>query len=183
MTNDAPVVLLDRDGTVMYDKHYLHDPDEVELLPGAVQGLAAMAALGCRLVLLTNQSGVGRGYFTEDDVAAVHARLFELLAPHGIRFAAVYHCPHTPDDGCGCRKPEPGLMERAARELGFDPAASFMIGDKECDILLGRNTGASTILVRTGKGAKHEAICGHVADHVVDDLRGAAEVIAAAMAG
>lgn len=172
-------VLLDRDGTIIEDKHYLHDPDGVELVPGAVEGLKRMKELGYGLVVLTNQSGVGRGYFPEDDVHAVNARMMELLAEHDIHIDAVYHCPHTPDDGCRCRKPEAGMMMQAAGELGFDPFDSFMIGDKKADVQLGRNTGATSILVRTGKGATQEPACEGIFDYAVDDLRGAAEVIEA----
>ncbi len=171
-------VLLDRDGTVIVDKHYLHDPAGVELLPGAVEGLKRLQDMGFGLVLLTNQSGVGRGYFTDKDVRACNERMMELLEAEGVSFDAVYHCPHTPDDNCRCRKPEPGMMIQAAGELGFDPFEAFMIGDKSADVLLGKNTGAVAILVRTGKGSQEEAVCGEVADFVVDDLREAAEVIA-----
>ncbi|WP_147822092.1 D-glycero-beta-D-manno-heptose 1,7-bisphosphate 7-phosphatase [Salidesulfovibrio onnuriiensis] len=171
-------VLLDRDGTVIVDKHYLHDPDGVELLPGAVEGLRRMRELGFGLALLTNQSGVGRGYFSEDDMHACNDRLVKMLAEQGVVIDAVYHCPHAPEENCRCRKPEPGMMIQASEELRFDPFEAFMIGDKCADVLLGKNTGAVSILVRTGKGAKEEAKCGDAADYVVDDLRGAAEVIA-----
>lgn len=170
-------ILLDRDGTVIFDKHYLSDPDGVELLPGAVEGLKAMVDMGFGLVILTNQSGVGRGYYDDASVHACNERMAELLQPHGVSFDGVFYCPHTPDEACACRKPQPGLMEQAASFLGFDPAASYMIGDKEADMGVGRNTGATTILVRTGKGADHEERCRDLADHVVDDLRGAAAVI------
>jgi D-glycero-D-manno-heptose 1,7-bisphosphate phosphatase len=170
-------VLLDRDGTVIYDRHYLHDPDGVELLPGAVEGLRRLAELGFGLAILTNQSGVGRGYYDEASVHACNGRMVELLRPHGVIFEGIFHCPHKPEAACDCRKPAPGLMEQAAAQLGFDPRESVMIGDKEADMLLGRNTGATTILVRTGKGAAHEARCRESADYVVDDLIQAAELI------
>lgn len=171
-------ILLDRDGTIIYDKHYLHDPDGVELLPGAVEGLKRMVDMGYGLAVLTNQSGVGRGYFDHASVAACNARMEELLAPHGIVLDGIYYCPHTPEEGCRCRKPEPGLMEQAAEVLGFDPGESFMVGDKVADMGVGKNTGATTILVRTGKGAVHEERCKDSADHVVDDLKGVADIIA-----
>lgn len=171
-------ILLDRDGTIIFDKHYLHDPEGVELLPGAIEGLQKMHEMGFGLGVLTNQSGVGRGYYDDASVNACNARMAELLAPYGITFEGVFYCPHTPDEACCCRKPEPGLMEQAVEALCFDPKESFMIGDKEADMGIGRNTGATTILVRTGKGAAHEERCKEIADYVVDDLRGAAEVIA-----
>jgi len=170
-------ILLDRDGTVIYDKHYLHDPDEVELLPGAVEGLKRLTEMGFGLAILTNQSGVGRGYYDEASVHACNARLAELLQSHGIVFDGVFHCPHTPEEECRCRKPRPGLMEQAVEALGFDPEEAFMIGDKEADMGVGSNAGATTILVRTGKGADHEERCRDITDYVTEDLRGVADII------
>lgn len=175
-------IVLDRDGTVIFDRHYLSDPDGVELLPGAAEGLRRMVDMGFDLVLLSNQSGVGRGYFDDASVHACNDRMAELLKPHGVTFKAMYYCPHTPEENCDCRKPGIGLMEQAARELGFDPADVFMIGDKTADMGVGRNSGATTILVRTGKGAAHEALCPEDTDYVEDDLRGVARRIAALLA-
>lgn len=174
----GPYVLLDRDGTIIFDRHYLHDPAGVELLPGAAQGLRRMRELGWGLAVLTNQSGVGRGYYDEASVHACNARMAELLLTKGVRLDGIFFCPHEPEATCGCRKPAPGLMEQAARSLGFDPRESVMIGDKDVDMLLGRAVGATTILVRTGKGAEHEARCRESADFVVDDLSQAAEILA-----
>nr|WP_321514586.1 D-glycero-beta-D-manno-heptose 1,7-bisphosphate 7-phosphatase [uncultured Pseudodesulfovibrio sp.] len=170
-------VLLDRDGTIIIDKHYLHDPDGVELLPGAASGLRRMQDMGYSLVVLTNQSGVGRGYYSETSVRACNDRMAELLARHGVVLDGVFFCPHAPEAECTCRKPKTGLMEQAIESLGFDPAESFMIGDKQADMGVGKASGATTILVRTGKGAEHEERCRDLADHVVDDLQDAADVI------
>ena len=167
-------VLLDRDGTVILDKHYLHDPEGVELLPMAVEGLRRLQGLGFGLAVLTNQSGVGRGYYAESTVHACNERMVELLKAEGVTLDGIFFCPHEPEAGCDCRKPRPGLMLKAAEELSFDPAQGFMIGDKSADMGLGRATGATTILVRTGKGAEQEAKCSDSADHVADDLFGAA---------
>lgn len=172
-------ILLDRDGTIIFDKHYLHDPDGVELLPGAAEGLKMMMELGYSLAVLTNQSGVGRGYYDEASVRACNERMAGLLQEHGVVFDGMYYCPHAPEENCRCRKPAPGLMEQAAEALGFEPAEAIMIGDKSADMGVGRNTGAMTILVRTGKGGAHEEWCADTADHVADDLRHAAEIIAA----
>jgi len=171
-------VLLDRDGTIIVDKHYLHDPEGVELLPRAVTGLKRMQELGFGLAVLTNQSGVERGYYTDSDVHACNRRLLGMLSKEGIEVAAVYYCPHAPEAECHCRKPATGLMDQAAEHLGFDPAEAYMIGDKKVDMGVGRASGAITILVRTGKGAAEEEKCVGLADHVVDDLDEAAEVIA-----
>lgn len=170
-------VLLDRDGTIIYDKHYLSDPDGVELLPGAVEGLRRMVEMGFKLVVLTNQSGVGRGYYTHEDVVACNERMKDLLAAQGVEIESVYYCPHAPEDECRCRKPAPGLMEQAVQEHGFTPKDAFMVGDKQADMGVGRNTGATTILVRTGKGAEQEERCRDLTDHVVDDLRGVASLL------
>ena len=147
-----PCVFLDRDGTVIAEKHYLHDPDEVELLPGAVAGLAAFRHQGFALVLITNQSGVERGMYTREDVAAVHARLGALLALAGVSLDGIYYCPHRPDQLCACRKPSPGLLRQAARELNLDMSRSVMIGDKPCDIAAGQACDLLTVLVTTGYG-------------------------------
>ncbi|HUP76419.1 MAG TPA: HAD family hydrolase [Acidimicrobiales bacterium] len=181
MSSSTPVVVLDRDGTLNVEVHYLSHPDQVELLPGAADGLRALRSAGCRLVVVTNQSAIARGYFDEARLAAIHARLRELLAERGATIDAIYHCPHLPDEGCTCRKPGTLLVERAAADLGFDPASVFVVGDKPCDIGLGRGLGATTILVRTGYGSTHEAAGDATADFVVDDLPGAARVIIGAL--
>jgi histidinol-phosphate phosphatase family protein len=167
-------VFLDRDGTVIAERHYLSDPAGVELLPGAAEGLRRMRALGLPLVLVTNQSGVGRGYFGRDAVERVHGRLIELLAAEGVALSAIYSCPHAPDEACGCRKPLPGLLEQAARELGLDLPTCFVIGDKPCDIDLGLIVNATTFLVRTGYGAKYAEEGGCRPHFVVSDLAEAA---------
>jgi histidinol-phosphate phosphatase family protein len=167
-------VFLDRDGTVIAERHYLSDPAGVELLPGAAEGLRRMRALGLPLVLVTNQSGVGRGYFGRDAVERVHGRLIELLAAEGVALSAIYSCPHAPDEACGCRKPLPGLLEQAARELGLDLPTCFVIGDKPCDIDLGLVVNATTFLVRTGYGAKYAEEGGCRPHFVVSDLAEAA---------
>ncbi len=172
-----PAVLLDRDGAVIRDRNYLSDPDQVELLPGAANGLRRLSALGLALVLVTNQSGVARGYFSMDSVAAAHARLAELLAAEGLALDGVYFCPHGPHEDCDCRKPRPGLAEQAARDLSLDLSRSFVIGDKCSDVVLGRAVGACSILVRTGHGAEHEKKCGETAHAVADDLDAAARFV------
>lgn len=170
-------VLLDRDGTVIVERNYLSDPAQVELLPGVAQALRELSAAGLGLILVTNQSGIGRGYFTSADFQAVQARLAELLAAGNVRPDAVYHCPHAPSEPCVCRKPAPGMILQAAADFGFDPARSFVIGDKPCDVELGRAVGATTFLVRSGYGAAHAAEGYDRADHVTDDLPQAAAII------
>ncbi len=159
-------VFLDRDGTVIVDRNYLADVEGVELLPGAGEGLRAMSAMGFRLVLVTNQSGIGRGYFAEEVVWRQYERLQELLAPFGVAFEAMKLCPHAPDAGCGCRKPAPGMLLAAASELGIDCRGSFMVGDKEADVQAGHAAGCRSIRI----GAEVET----QADYVAGDLVAAA---------
>ncbi|KHK00733.1 D-glycero-alpha-D-manno-heptose-1,7-bisphosphate 7-phosphatase [Desulfovibrio sp. TomC] len=148
-------ILLDRDGTVIVDRHYLARPDGVELLPGAGQALARLARTGADLYLVTNQSGIGRGYYAEADFQAVQTRLLELLTPYGAPITSTAHCPHAPGSGCDCRKPAPGLFTRLAAAYGLDPAATAVIGDKACDVAFGLALGAPlTILVTTGHGQR-----------------------------
>ncbi len=169
-------VLIDRDGTINVEKHYLSDPDQLELYPGIGPALKRLQDAGFGLAVLTNQSGVARGYFDLDRLTQIHDRLRALLAAEGVTVDGIYICPHGPDDDCACRKPLPGMVEQAVAEHGFDPAQAFMIGDKEVDVELGRAVGATTFLVRTGHGAK-AAAAGSKADHVVDDLAAAVDII------
>jgi D-glycero-D-manno-heptose 1,7-bisphosphate phosphatase len=170
-------VLLDRDGTLNVERHYLSRPEEVELLPGVAEGLRELRRLGLGLLVVTNQSGVGRGYFDEQALAAVHDRLRWLLRLEGADVDGVYHCPHLPAEGCSCRKPEPGLARQAALEFGFELSESFVIGDKRCDVELGQRIGATSILVRTGYGAD-DPRDGRQPDLIADDLVEAARLIA-----
>jgi D-glycero-D-manno-heptose 1,7-bisphosphate phosphatase len=174
---DRRFVLLDRDGTIIVERHYLADPNGVELLPGAIEGLRHIRDLGLGLVVVTNQSGVGRGFFDVQRVEMVHTRLREMLAQHGICLDGVYFCPHSPEDGCECRKPRPGLVHRAAEELHFDPQAAFVIGDKPCDIELGWRLRATTVLVKTGYGGDASIDHTIAPEMIADDLRHAAQRI------
>jgi histidinol-phosphate phosphatase family protein len=164
------LLVLDRDGTLIAEKHYLADPAGVELLPGVVEGLRRFAANGYALAVVTNQSGIGRGYFDEHALTAVHAEMCAQLQRAGIAVHGIWHCPHRPEDQCGCRKPAPGLMVAALRELGYTPQQCLVVGDKPCDIELGRALGARTALVRTGYGAATEREGSCRPDVVVDSL-------------
>ena len=146
-------ILLDRDGTVIEERHYLADPDGVQLIPGAGQALRALMDSGRRLFLVTNQSGIGRGYFSLAQYEAVQRRLLQLLSKEGVELAATAMCPHGPDDGCICRKPLPGLWEELRATHDLDPARTIMIGDKVADIRFARSAGlAAAALVLTGHG-------------------------------
>ncbi|MEK7793013.1 MAG: HAD family hydrolase [Candidatus Hydrogenedentota bacterium] len=134
-------VFFDRDGTLIVDKGYLADPDGVELLPGAAEAVEFFVKARYVPIIVTNQSGIGRGYYAAAKVEAVNARTIELFAARGVSISHVYYCPHAPDDGCECRKPAPGMLLRAAAELGLDIERSIMIGDKPSDIEAGRAAG------------------------------------------
>ncbi len=172
-----PFVLIDRDGTINVEKHYLSDPDQLELLPGAGDAIARLNRAGFGVVVVTNQSGIARGYFGLDRLAAIHDRLIRLLAGQGAHLDGIEICPHGPNDDCQCRKPLPGMVTQAAGRLGFDPARSVVVGDKEVDVELGLAVGATTFLVRTGHGMTYAAAS--KAHHVVDDLATAVDKILA----
>ena len=202
-----PAVFLDRDGTLSEEIGYIHEADiaRYALLPRTAEGLKRLAAAGYALVVLTNQSGVARGYFPASTVEKVHARLRELLAAQGARVDAIYYCPHHPeplaaaDNGqmpagrvvatpvaalnidCDCRKPKPGLAMTAASELGLDLAKSWMLGDKNADLGLAKAAGLQGgILVRTGYGEetlKKLQDKGQTPTYVAADLMAAADII------
>lgn len=162
MTGDSmrPAVFLDRDGTLIVDRHYLADPAGVELLPGAAEAVARLNAAGWLVVLATNQSGIGRGYFTEEAYAAVHARLVGELARHGARLDAAYHSPDVEDgDDDADRKPGAGMFLRAGRELGVDLTRSWWIGDRARDVAAAGRFGARGFVV-CSPGTEAEATAG-----------------------
>ncbi len=157
MSNPLPAVFLDKDGTLIEDVPYNVDPDLIRLAPGAVAGLPLLHAAGYRLIVISNQSGVARGLFPEAALAGVEARLRALLADLGVPLAGFYYCPHHPEGSlpdyafaCACRKPEPGLILRAAREHGTDLARSWFVGDILDDVEAGNRAGCRTILVDLG---------------------------------
>jgi D-glycero-D-manno-heptose 1,7-bisphosphate phosphatase len=159
-----PAVFLDRDGTVMEDVGYPRDPDTVRLLPGASAALAALQSAGFALVIVSNQSGVGRGIITPEQARAVHERFVSALAADGVTIDAFRYCPHAPGEGCDCRKPRPDMLLDVAAELGLDVSRSTMIGDRASDLEAGRRAGARTVLVGD---RDHPAAA--EADHVAGD--------------
>jgi D-glycero-D-manno-heptose 1,7-bisphosphate phosphatase len=159
--NLRPAIFLDRDGVLIEDSHYLGSTDRVRLIPGAAEAVAAINRAGWPVVVVTNQSGVGRGLFSYASVGEVHAHIAEQLATFGAAVTAFYFCPHHPEAEveayrveCDCRKPQPGMLLAAADDLGLDPAASWMIGDRVSDLQAGAAVGARTVLVRTGYGSR-----------------------------
>jgi D-glycero-D-manno-heptose 1,7-bisphosphate phosphatase len=179
-------VLLDRDGTLIEEVGYLDRPARVALYPFAADAVRALNRAGIPIVMVTNQSGVARGFFSEAVVHDVHRRIADLLARGGAHIDAYYYCPHHPDGHvpdyavrCDCRKPGRGLVDRAVEHLGIDPARSFAVGDRWVDIGLARACGGRGVLVRTGYGADEERRPpdGLAADAVVDNLAAAASWI------
>ena len=175
-------LFLDRDGTINVEPDYSADPDTFELIPGSAEAIREANDLGLKVFVITNQSGVARGLFREEDVVAMNERLVEILKEAGARIDAVYYCPHHPDVGappyrkvCTCRKPNTGMLLQAEKEHGIDLASSFVVGDKCSDILTGRNAGCGTVLVLTGYGASELEECKKLGgpDHVAEHLSGA----------
>ncbi len=178
---------LDRDGTIIEDPGYLSDPEKIQFIPGAIDALRALQQAGYRLVLVTNQAGVARGLLTETDVQRVNERLMRLLAEAGVHLDGIYYCPHHPDYGppeyrreCDCRKPKPGMIHRAIRDLGLNPSRSVVIGDHVTDAALAQAfPGMVGIMLRTGHGAEQwqKIQDGTLAkpEHVAGDLTAAAE--------
>jgi D-glycero-D-manno-heptose 1,7-bisphosphate phosphatase len=147
------LALIDRDGTIIVDKVYLRDPDGIEFAPGAIEGLRLLRDAGFALVLITNQSGIARGYFDAATLERIHDRLQSMLAAKGLRLEAIYVCPHGPDDGCDCRKPAPGMVKRAMRDLGFGPHQAVVIGDSDVDMGAAAAAGVTGVRVAAASGA------------------------------
>jgi D-glycero-D-manno-heptose 1,7-bisphosphate phosphatase len=179
-------VFLDRDGTIIEEVGYLDRAERVEFYPWTIDAIRAFNRAGLVVVMISNQSGIARGFFTEAVVDDVHAHMAAMLAEGGARIDAYYYCPHHPDGKvtayarpCDCRKPGRGLVDRAVRELGVDPARSFVVGDRWVDVALARAIGAGGVLVRTGYGTsvEQQRPDNLTADAVVDNLIAAASWI------
>jgi len=167
----SPAVFLDRDGTIMTDCDYCSNPKDVRIFPGVREALLRLKSRGFKLIIITNQSGIGRGLMTLEQYRAVEAEVLRQL--DGL-IEATYFCPDVPGQPSSCRKPEPGMILQAKREHGIDVARSFFIGDKETDVECGRNAGVRTIRVQTGP--QHDTT-GSTPDWAAEDLPAAAEII------
>ncbi len=185
-SDPSRAILLDRDGTLIHNFHYCRDPEQVHLLPGVGQALGWLSAAGYRLIVISNQSGVARGYLSERELARVNDRLRRLLAAEGIHLTAMYYCPHHPEGVrsgyaglCLCRKPEPGLLLRAAAENGFALARSWFVGDVLADVEAGNRSGCRTVLVDLGTEPRPDAPI-RVPTYVARNLPHAARLILAA---
>lgn len=169
----SPAVFLDRDGTLMEEVNYCSDPKKVRVFPGVAEALQRLRQAGYKLIVISNQAGIGRGYFTEKEYRAVEAELERQLRPATLD--ASYFCPDHPDRATAFRKPAPGMVLQAQREQRIDLARSFFIGDKAIDIECGRNAGLRTLLVKTGYGADEHSRAG--ANWTVETFPEAADII------
>lgn len=171
------LVLIDRDGTINVERHYLSSPEQIELFPETVAGIKLLRELGFKIAVVTNQSAIGRGIFDLQRLNEIHSRLHEILAEAETKVDAVYFCPHIPEDECKCRKPKTEMATKAAGLFESDLSKSFVIGDNVCDIELGNNVNATTILVKTGYGRRVLEEKNTKPDYVVENLMEAANLI------
>jgi histidinol-phosphate phosphatase family protein len=146
-----PAIFLDRDGVMVVEKDFLIDVEDIEFYPETIGALAAIND-GYLKIVVSNQSGIARGYFSSDDVNRLNSKISRLLQEHGIHIDAWLFCPHGPEDNCSCRKPRPGMIRESADRMDVDLDKSWLIGDKSSDIETGKNAGIKTILVKTGYG-------------------------------
>ena len=174
-------VFLDRDGTISEDVGYLNDVSQFRMFPFAAGAIRKLNDANLPVIVVTNQSGVGRGFFAESMVHTVHEEMTQQLAAAGAHLTAIYYCPHTSEDECECRKPKPGMIRQAAREHGVDLARSFVVGDRYGDVELAQASGGRGVLVRTGYGDEDLRVNGagwvRQPDFVADDLSEAVEWI------
>lgn len=176
-------VILDRDGVINHDlPDYIRTPEQWRPIDGSLEAIAMLDAAGFAPVVVSNQSGVGRGLLSAAVLERIHARMSAAVAAAGGRLAGIYHCPHTPDAGCDCRKPAPGLVRQMERDLGCSARGAPLIGDKSSDLALARRVGARPILVRTGYGAATLATLDDPAVTVHADLAAAAQALTGAAA-
>jgi D-glycero-D-manno-heptose 1,7-bisphosphate phosphatase len=186
--NLSIAVFLDRDGTIIEDRGYLNHPDLLKLIPNAAEAIASLNRAGLKTIVVSNQSGVARGFFPESLLAILHEKMLALLSEKDARIDAVYYCPHHPHVGeppyrtrCDCRKPKTGMLKRAANEFSLDVARSYLIGDKISDMQTAANAGCKALLVMTGYGRGewefNRSRLGKAPDYLAADLFDAAQWI------
>jgi D,D-heptose 1,7-bisphosphate phosphatase len=184
MEMENRAIFLDKDGTLIVDVPYNVDPEKIRLTPGAIEGLQALQRAGYLLIVISNQSGIARGYFPETALVAVEERLHELLAEHGILLAGIYYCPHHPEGVvkeyaivCSCRKPAPGLLLQAACDLNIDLGLSWFIGDILDDVEAGHRAGCKTVLIDNGNETEWQLSAERSPDYTCTDLAQAGYMI------
>ncbi len=177
-------VFIDRDGTINVDVDFLSSPDQLQLIPRSAEAIKVLNDLGIPVIVITNQSGIARGLYSEADLHRVHSAMDEMLKRYGATISAYYFCPHHPTDGiapyvkdCVCRKPKPGMLLRAKKKFGFDLRRSFIVGDKCVDVQAGKSVGAVAIQVSTGYGIEEKGLCADIRDYYAVDLFDAVQFI------
>ncbi len=174
---EMKAAFLDRDGTIAKDVHYCRRLEDFELLPLAAEGIRLLNQRGFKVIVVTNQSGIARGYFSEETLAKIHQKMKVELARQGAFVDAIYHCPHHPDEGCECRKPNPKLVRRAVNDHHIDLERSFVVGDLQMDIELGKAVSCKTILVLQEQQEEQLNSQSKPPDYIAADLHQAAEWI------
>jgi D,D-heptose 1,7-bisphosphate phosphatase len=174
----SKAVFLDRDGTIVEDIGYMNSPEQIKFIPGAVEAIKMLNEAGYKVVVISNQAGVARGLITEDMLQTIDKTLHKWILNGGAHLDGMYYCPHHPEHGvypykqvCECRKPHPGLIKRAHRELDIDLSQSFMIGDKSSDIEAGKRAGTKTVFVLSGRGKEEQKKLKGKPDHIAQDLK------------
>jgi len=170
-------VFLDRDGTIVEDVGYMNLPSQIQFIPGSIEAIKMLNEAGYKVVVITNQAGVAKGLINEDMLQTIDKTLHKWILNGGAHLDGVYYCPHHPEYGvypykqvCECRKPHPGLIKRAEKDLKIDLSQSFMIGDKATDVEAGKRAGIKTVFVTTGKGQKEKDKLKEKPDHIADNL-------------
>ena len=166
-------VFLDRDGTMAKDVHYCRRPEDFRLFPNTAKAIKLLSEHGFKVIVITNQSGIARGYFTEEALAQIHEKMKAELAKEGAWIDGIYYCPHHPDDNCNCRKPKPKLVLQAAKEHDIDLKHSFVVGDLSLDIDMGKAVGCKTILLRDSPQEDMSIS----PDYIVSDLLEATQLV------
>ncbi|MDD5382045.1 MAG: D-glycero-beta-D-manno-heptose 1,7-bisphosphate 7-phosphatase [Candidatus Margulisbacteria bacterium] len=170
-------VFLDRDGTIVEDVGYLNTPEQIKFIPGSIAAIKKLNEAGYKVVVITNQAGVARGLVTEDMLQTIDKTLHKWILNGGAHLDGLYYCPHHPEHGvypykqvCECRKPHPGLIKRAARDLKIDLARSYMVGDKATDIEAGKRAEIKTVFVMSGRGREEKQNFKEKPDHITNNL-------------
>lgn len=170
-------VFLDRDGTINEDTGYLDSQEKLVIIAGVPSAIKRLNSKGFKVVVITNQSGVARGYFSRDALDAINKRLEDILKKDDAHLDGIYYCPHHPDDNCECRKPKTGMLEKAKKDLHINLEQSYVVGDKVSDVEIARKIGGKGILVLTGMGKNEEKRLIHKPSYIADDLKDAVEWI------
>jgi len=168
--NKNRAVIMDRDGTVFKDSHYLRDPNGIQMYPGVISALKKLKKMGWKLIIGTNQSGISRGFLDYKTLNKIHKNFLKICSQSGLKIDDIVFCPHHPSENCHCRKPNPGMLVKAAKKFNLDLKECYVIGDKESDILWGKRVGSKTILVLTGYGREHLKKVKNKADHISKTL-------------